>query len=53
MSRSKISSTRSALYQVAKVLGDVSSVQNGTVGKRVARRAAGKSTGRDLGKLFK
>jgi len=49
----KINKIRSALYKSAKVLGDVNAVQKGTVGKRIARRAAGKATGRLLGKLFK
>jgi len=48
-----ISQTRSLLYGAAKLLGDVSAVKNGTVGKRVARRAAGKAAGGLLGKLFK
>jgi len=44
---------RSALYTIAKLMGDVNAVKKGKVGKRVARRAAGKVTGRSLGKLFK
>lgn len=44
---------RSSLYKVARIMGDVSAVKKGKVGKRVARRAAGKITGRSLGKLFK
>jgi hypothetical protein len=44
---------RSLLYQVARLMGDVNAVKKGTVGKRVARRMAGKATGRSLGKLFK
>ena len=55
MARKKdsISQTRGLLYGLAKILGDISAVQKGTVGKRIARRAAGKATGRLLGKLFK
>lgn len=55
MARKKdpISQTRGILYGLAKILGNVSAVQKGTVGKRVARRVAGKATGRILGKLFK
>ncbi len=45
--------TRSMLYEVARLMGDVNAVKKGTVGKRVGRRAAGKATGRGLGKLFK
>ena len=44
---------RSALYTIARLMGDVNAVKKGKVGKRVARRAAGKVTGRGLGKLFK
>jgi hypothetical protein len=48
-----ISSTRSMLYKLARVLGDVNAVQKGKVGKRVARRAAGRMTGRALGRMFR
>lgn len=51
--KSTISQTRGLLYGLAKLLGDISAVQKGTVGKRIARRAAGKATGRILGKLFR
>jgi len=44
---------RSSLYKVARIMGDVNAVQKGKVGKRVARRAAGKATGRTLRKLIK
>lgn len=44
---------RSFLYWLAKILGDVNAVRRGTVGRRVARRAAGKVTGRGLRRLFK
>ena len=44
---------RNALYTIARLMGDVNAVKKGKVGKRVARRAAGKVTGRGLGKLFK
>lgn len=45
--------TRGFLYWLARVMGDVSAVKKGKVGKRIARRAAGKATGRGLGRLFK
>ena len=48
-----INSTRSLLYQLARLLGDVQAVKRGKVGKRVARRLAGKVTGRGLGRLFR
>ncbi len=44
---------RNILYFIAKILGDFSAIQKGRVGKRIARRAAGKITGRGLGRLFK
>ena len=34
-------------------MGDANAIKKGKVGKRVARRAAGKATGGSLGKLFK
>ena len=48
-----INSTRSLLYQIARLLGDVNAVQKGKVGKRTGRRLAGKVTSRGLGRLFK
>jgi len=51
--RDPISQTRGLLYSLAKLLGDVSAIKKGTVGKRLARRTAGKATGRLFGKLFK
>ncbi|WP_176720401.1 hypothetical protein [Desulfuribacillus stibiiarsenatis] len=48
-----INKTRGFLYWLAKLLGDINAVKKGTVGKRIARRAAGKVTGKGLGKLFK
>lgn len=53
--KSGINEARSALYGLAKLLGDIAAVNKGpeaTV-KRVARRVAGKATGRALGKIFK
>ena len=45
---------RNALYKVAtRIMGDVNAVKRGKVGKRVARRAAGKATSRTLRKLIK
>ena len=48
-----INKTRGFLYWLARLLGDVNAVQKGKVGKRVARRAAGKATGRTLRNLLK
>jgi len=44
---------RSALYTIARLMGDANAVKKGKVGKRIARRGAGKVTGRGLGRLFK
>jgi len=48
-----INKIRSTLYKSAKIFWDVNAVKNGTIGKCIARRAAGKTTGKLLGKLFK
>ena len=50
-----IGSIRGWLYWWARLLGDVSAVSHGpnAIVKRLARRAAGKVTGRMLGKLFR
>ncbi|GFP19101.1 hypothetical protein HKBW3S03_00605 [Candidatus Hakubella thermalkaliphila] len=48
-----ISKTRGFLYRLARLLGDVGAVQKGKEGKRIARRVAGKATGRAFRKLFK
>lgn len=48
-----INKSRSFLYKLNRILGDVNAVQNGRVGRRVGRRVAGRATGRSLRKLFK
>ena len=48
-----VARTRSALYSLARFLGDYQAVKNGRVGKRIARRTAGRITGRGLGRLFR
>nr|WGD93681.1 hypothetical protein P5629_08710 [Bacillus subtilis] len=48
-----INKIRSALYKSAKILGDVNATKNGTLGKRLARRAAGKATNKLMRNLFK
>jgi hypothetical protein len=40
-------------YRARGLLGDVSAVQKGTVGKRVDHPAAGKATSKALRELFK
>lgn len=49
----KINKTRSFLYTLAKILGDINAVNRGKVGKRIARRVAGKQAQKALNKLFK
>lgn len=48
-----INKIRSTLYKTAKVLGDVNAAKNGTLGKRVARRATGKATSKIIKSIFK
>ena len=48
-----ISKTRGFLYWLARLLGDVSAVKKGRVGKRIVRRAAGKGAGRIMRRMFK
>jgi hypothetical protein len=50
-----LSKFRGWLYGLAKILGDVQAVRKGpkAVGKRLMRRAAGKVSGRMLGKIFR
>lgn len=49
---SKINQTRSLLYTLARILGDVNAVQKGRVGKRIERRIVGKPTGRIMRRLL-
>jgi len=53
--KSTISQTRSFLYGLARLLGDISAVNKGpqAMAKRVGRRVAGRTTGKWLGRLFK
>ena len=44
---------RSFLYALARFLGDVNAVKKGKVGKRLLRRAAGRSVGKILWRLFR
>lgn len=44
---------RGLLYLIARIMGDIKAVHKGRISKRIARRAAGKATGRMLRKLFK
>jgi len=48
-----MATTRGLLYTLARLMGDVTAVKNGTVGKRVGRRIVGKITGRGIGRLFR
>ncbi len=44
---------RSLLYLIARLMGDANAVRKGRVGRRLARRAYGKQTGRLARRLFK
>ena len=46
-------STKSQIYKLLSMWNDASAVKKGKIGKRIGRRAAGKTTGRLLRKLFK
>jgi hypothetical protein len=48
-----INKVRGFLYLLAKWLGDLDAARRGRVGKRIARRAAGRSTGKGLRRLLK
>jgi len=48
-----MTSFRSLLYTLAKILGDVNAVKKGKVSKRVGRRLTGRLTGKAMRKLFK
>ena len=47
------SAIRSLLYALGRLLGDVSAVKKGRVGKRVGWRVSGKITSKFLNKLWK
>ena len=53
--RNPISQFRGFLYALARLLGDISAISHGprAIVKRIARRGAGKLTGRALGRLFR
>ena len=53
--RNPISSFRSLLYALARLIGDFTAISKGPTAtmKRIARRGAGKATGRMLGKIFR
>ncbi|MCL6495396.1 MAG: hypothetical protein K6T54_11545 [Ignavibacterium sp.] len=48
-----INKIRTILYLLAKILGDVNAVQKGKIGQRIVRRAAGRTTGLLLHKIFR
>ena len=48
-----INKIRGLLYLLARILGDINAIGKGKIGKRIARRAIGKITGRGMGRLFK
>ena len=44
---------KSAIYKALKASNDINAIQKGTVGKRIARRTAGKAAGKTIRRLFK
>ena len=48
-----LSSFRSLLYRLARLLGDVNALEKDKAPQRVERRIAGRFMGRILGKLFR
>jgi len=48
-----INSIRKFPYLLARILGDMNALNRGKPGKRIARRATGKATGKLLKKLFR
>ena len=46
-------SLRSLLYLLARLIGDVSAVRRGRVGKRIGRRIVGRAVGRGMGRMFR
>ncbi|MFQ5680227.1 MAG: hypothetical protein ACE5HP_12320 [Gemmatimonadota bacterium] len=44
---------RSLLYAIARFLGDLQAARRGTIGKRLVRRAAGRSVGRLLRRILR
>jgi hypothetical protein len=47
-----LASLHRELWPFARLMGDVSAVKKGTVGKRIGRRFVGKMMGRGIGRLF-
>ncbi|WEY91176.1 hypothetical protein P5624_12825 [Bacillus subtilis] len=48
-----LNKARGFLYTLARILGDVQAAKKGTLGKRIARRAAGKATNKLMRKVIK
>jgi len=51
-----INKTRGLLYAIARLLGDINAISSGSpgkIGKRAARRTAGRATGKTLRRIFK
>lgn len=44
---------RNLLYQMLKIMNDLSAVRKGTVGKRIGRRITGRAAGKTIRRLFK
>ena len=44
---------RSILYFIARLLGDLTAINKGRVGRRARRRIVGRIAGRGIGRLFR
>src|SRR5699024_10225602 len=44
---------RNFLYQMLKIMNDLSAIRKGTVGKRIGRRITGRAAGKTIRRLFK
>ncbi|SDL91351.1 hypothetical protein [Sediminibacillus halophilus] len=44
---------KSNIYKILRIWNDIDAVRKGRVGKRISRRAAGKSAGKAIRKLLK
>ena len=44
---------RNFLYQLLKIMNDISAVKSGNVGKRIGRRVTGRAAGKTIRRLFK
>lgn len=44
---------KSKIYKLLRIWNDITAIRKGRIGKRIGRRAAGKVTGKWIGRLFR